>query len=147
MPRSLYSGADRLELAQSTIGSGLSRKFTSTLPSWTESHPHDPRACERENQSKDSRHDDKRVVEIVAPAIVHDVQAPQEIVNPPGIGPPCRHLAGRRQHIEPRVLRIVELNAPHGKCAAVLDVRVLFDKRSRDDFPGPEKSAAAIRHA
>ena len=68
------------------------------------------------------------VVEILSLAVVHDVQHPEEIEQPPGPVPPLEHFTGHRADVVVRVFRVVQNDLVHGQqTAAKFQRRILID--------------------
>ena len=71
-----------------------------------------PDAGQGQPQTADRGGDHQRVVEVLAPGVVHDVQHPEHIEQAPGLVAVVKHLARLRRQVHRGVLAIVGIHAP-----------------------------------
>ncbi|MNU95793.1 hypothetical protein D3C71_858160 [compost metagenome] len=72
-----------------------------------------PEAGQRQPQATDAHAHHQRIVEVHPLAVIHDVQHPEDVEQPPRRVAVLHHLAAVRGHIDGAVLCITEIHAPH----------------------------------
>lgn len=82
--------------------------------------------------------------EVLALPVVHDVEAPQEVVDAPCGVSPCRHFACASVDVDMSLVGVRQLDEPSGeRLVPVLQIGVLDDEPDRADIRHPRLIAAS----